>query len=1159
MTGRSYYKTFSEKLSGLRNLELTVLISTNLLRFILFLGCLFLVFSIIESIFWLPTGYRISLFTFLLLSGAVLLIYCGKDPFKAVLKKDPRLSFESLAKKIGNTYPEIKDKLLNAMQVFSQMSSDNKFYSPVLITETMNKIGESFISYDFNKSTNLQSLKKHSAYFLLFSVLSISLLFTSSDSLNSAVSRIFQPTRHFNPPAAFSFFVDPGNVEIIRGGPLNINVDVSGEVPENLFLFIQRKSSAVFDEFLLEKNESGNFTFVHESVKESFIYFVRGRENRGILPGRDIDSDVFSVNVILRPMVRKLKIHLDYPEYSGMEDRYLEDNIGDITALKGTKVRLEVNLNKSVEEASVGFSTGEIISFQTNNMRAETNFTLISDLSYRISLKDDEGIENIDPIEYKVSVIEDSYPFIQFILPGGNTDLTEDRNVLLGMKLSDDFGLSRLKFGYKIIDKLQIDQIPENEEQKNIMQQTAEFNFRDLILENKYGAVQDFFFFWDLSKLQLFPEDRILYYAELYDNDRISGPKKTSSELYTLRLPSIEELFNYAEEKQQQQEDLLEDVLEESKKLKENLQEIANEFLRADKLEWEQQKKAEDAIQKQEDIQERMEDIKKEIEDLIRKFEDNDLLSAEILDKYSELQELLKEVYSPEIKSALEQFKKSMDTSGNMTQNRRDLENFRQEQDDYLEQIDRSLQLFKKLQLEQIMDEIVTKSENITETQKTINKELDSLNTKKTGDPLEKEFEKEKLVRKENDLSGSMENLEDTIKKLIEKMLEFPEISTEDLNQAKEKVEAGNLPEKMKQMSREIFMDELKRSIDSGKVLEQLLEEIEQELKESKENLSQEQKQNILDDILKAAYDLLKLSEKQELLKNESQSLTINSDKFTSIADEQSFILSGMMKVMSDFVKITEETFLIPAELAASLGATTNSMSNSIKMLEERNKAGTIQHQDVSLKGINESAGLLLMALQNVQQSGSGMGYEEFMEQMEELSEQQEQLNQDTQDIKGDPNSAGQQSLMDRLAQQQEMIRRALEDLKNEMQNRQSLEERLSQMGQEMEDVVKDMKENQITDRTLDLQERILTRMLDTQRSIHRRDFSRKRISERPELYETLDPGSLPADLGESIKFLEEEFIKALKEGYSRDFEKIIRKYFENLNKKNSSKVIKKN
>ena len=50
--------------------------------------------------------------------------------------------------------------------------------------------------------------------------------------------------------------------------------------------------------------------------------------------------------------------------------------------------------------------------------------------------------------------------------------------------------------------------------------------------------------------------------------------------------------------------------------------------------------------------------------------------------------------------------------------------------------------------------------------------------------------------------------------------------------------------------------------------------------------------------------------------------------------------------------------------------------------------------------------------------------------------------------------------------------------------------------------------------------------------------------------YLAIDPGQLPANLGERENRLREDLLRAKKEGYSRDYLELIRKYFEALSKR---------
>ena len=71
--------------------------------------------------------------------------------------------------------------------------------------------------------------------------------------------------------------------------------------------------------------------------------------------------------------------------------------------------------------------------------------------------------------------------------------------------------------------------------------------------------------------------------------------------------------------------------------------------------------------------------------------------------------------------------------------------------------------------------------------------------------------------------------------------------------------------------------------------------------------------------------------------------------------------------------------------------------------------------------------------------------------------------------------------------------------------------------------------------------------MLDAQTAMRERGKSRKRQARTAENVPYKGPGSLPADLGEADNPLRRHMRDALKEGYSAEYQALIRQYFENL------------
>jgi len=106
----------------------------------------------------------------------------------------------------------------------------------------------------------------------------------------------------------------------------------------------------------------------------------------------------------------------------------------------------------------------------------------------------------------------------------------------------------------------------------------------------------------------------------------------------------------------------------------------------------------------------------------------------------------------------------------------------------------------------------------------------------------------------------------------------------------------------------------------------------------------------------------------------------------------------------------------------------------------------------------------------------------------------------------------------------------------------------LGKIGQEMEEVAKAMRQSKPRRDLMEKQERILSRLLDAQRSANQRDFSKKRTSKTGEDQSFwTGPNGLPADLGEARNVIYEELLYSLKQSYSREDQALIRAYFEAL------------
>ena len=109
----------------------------------------------------------------------------------------------------------------------------------------------------------------------------------------------------------------------------------------------------------------------------------------------------------------------------------------------------------------------------------------------------------------------------------------------------------------------------------------------------------------------------------------------------------------------------------------------------------------------------------------------------------------------------------------------------------------------------------------------------------------------------------------------------------------------------------------------------------------------------------------------------------------------------------------------------------------------------------------------------------------------------------------------------------------------------------LNQIAQKMEEVVKNMSSNQLDEKTVQEQEHILSRLLDAQRSVNERDYENKRKSEAGKDVVRQSPADLNLNSQNTKNKIRDELNKAVQEGYTKDYEDLIRKYYEALQKEN--------
>lgn len=280
-----------------------------------------------------------------------------------------------------------------------------------------------------------------------------------------------------------------------------------------------------------------------------------------------------------------------------------------------------------------------------------------------------------------------------------------------------------------------------------------------------------------------------------------------------------------------------------------------------------------------------------------------------------------------------------------------------------------------------------------------------------------------------------------------------------------------------------------------------------------------------------------------------TQRMDRNSPGMNEAADQQQNLLSGLQRVANELMEASQQTFFVTPEIGKALGKSMGGMQSSLDNLEARNSGKSGQNQGKAMSGLNEAVSELRKSMQQMSGASSGIGFQEMMQRLMGMSGKQQGLNKQTSQLGQKPGalSMQQQAAMARLAAEQEALRKSLQQLMKEAGNRSDILGDLGKVGKDMEDVVKELQKKNVNRNTIQRQKRILSRLLDAQRSMHDRDYSKKRKAETGNQYHALSPQALPAKVLTKRDRLKNELLKAMKEGYSKDYRELIRKYFEAL------------
>jgi hypothetical protein len=1024
------------------------------------------------------------------------------------------------AREVGRAIPRLNDRLVNTLQLFAD-GDTRRLYSGELIDASFADLRADCEGIDFTSTVDGAGSRRMGRFLLVCTLSSVLLFALLPTAFFGAADRLFHFSEAYALPPLFRFVVEPGSRELIKGETVPVLVRVLGETPGEITIAFRRRGDLYYEERVLRADDAGRFRHQFASVTETMEYYVHARGVRG---------DDYTLTVMDRPLIRTLRLTVFPPAYSRLPERQQDDNAGDVAALRGARIRFDIESNKALGAGQISLSDSAVLPLAVTGKSAHGTLVLMKERSYHIDLRDSAGTGSVDPVEYSLTIIPDAFPTVTLLAPAEDLDLTDTTAVDLLAKIADDYGFSSVRLGYKLV-------------QSKYEKPAQEFTYVPLPVPPSGTAVALIPYRWSIAGLRLVPEDIVSYFVEVFDNDIISGPKSAMSEIYSLRLPSMDEVFAQADKSHEASIEGMQDALRQAKEARREMEELTQSLRTdADKMEWQDRQKADELLKKYDEVRSKMDSVKTAVDRMAADLAKNRVLSKETLEKYQELQQMMAQMSSPEFAGAMKQLQQAMQQLSPDAL-RQAMQQFSMTEETFRNSIERTLSLLRRIQIEQKVDEAVRRTEQMIKQQESLRE-----NTEKAHDGDQASMEQ--LEREQKEVQEHLDALKAQMEDLKKKMEEFPaEMPLGELENARQEMSRDSLDQRMEEVSRAMREMQPQQASRGQKQALSSMAKLGDHLQKMQQEMRQNQQRQILNAMRRSMRDLLDLSRREETLKNESESLEPNSRRFRDNEEAQMDVMRDLGMVADQLAALSQKTFGVTPEMGKSIGDALRNMNDAMRSLGQRNRAAASQQQTDAMGSLNEAAQRVGDSMNAMQQGGGqGMGMAGLMRRLGQLSLQQGGINNASRNLGA--MTPAQAAEMSRLAGEQGMVRKSLEQLAREAAAAGDLKKLmgdLNQAAREMMEVQTDLTTGNFNPESARKEDRILSRLLDAQRSTRERDYEKKRTSSAGNDIVRESPASIDLTTIEGRNRLRRDMQKALREGYAREYEDLIKRYFEIL------------
>ena len=1014
----------------------------------------YLLLNGLEYFSWFPPKGRFVLFLFLLAGSAFVLVYHFLIPLVNLIRFRKKMSVEQASVMIGRFFPEIKDKLLNTIQLSNQMAAEG---DNALLAATIEQRSARLSPIRFSDAVDLRgNLKYLGIFFGLLLLLILLMVFLPSFAVQPT-QRIVNYEQQFEKPLPYQVEILQDNIETTQGKEVKFNIRVTGDrIPDAFYV------KSELGQQLMTKGSANDFSYTFKNLFNDLTFNVIGGE---------YTSRPLHITVRPNPTLLSYRCELRYPAYIHRINETLE-----------AKTRLIVPQGTQL---TFSFTTRD--TEQMNVSRDSLNSTLTAKddiFEYQFvaaqSTKFEVQVENswnrtIEPLPFSVDVLPDAYPDIR--VESFDEQLSTD--VYFSGLVTDDYGFSKLTFNCKVKEPIE----------KNIV--------KTVPLDLKQTR-SSFFYQFNMDSLGIMPGQNMEVYFEVWDNDGFHGPKSKRSETFTYYKPCEAALDSVAN---QQSEDIMERLQEKSQeanKLQDEIEKMLQDLIQKKDLDWSDKEKMKELMEKQQQIQDEWNKLQQEQEKLADFMKENEIANEDLLKKQEQINKLFEEVIPEELQKMMEQIDKLLEEMPReqMQQTMQDIKKNNQKMQELL---DRNLALLEQLKMEKDLNDLANKLDKLGE-------ELQKQEAENQQKEAGEETDQKSAEEAKEEFDKMMEELDELLEKNQELQDPFDMQKDEEMQESIDQDLQDAMQQEQNQQNGQQQQSQQKKQ-DAGQKMQQMAQNMMMQMQmQGMQQMAEDAHlvRILLENVVHASHE-------QEALMNEIGSIRSDDPSLVEKIIHQKEVADNFNMVRDSLRSMAKRQPMIQNFIFEELHTIENQTENAMKQLNDLKLSQAFRHQQTAMMSMNNLALMLAESLENMENSMESMGMpmqscqskpgkqgQQSMNNMQQLqqqlSEQLKQMQQKMEQGQQTPNSMSEEFA--RMAAEQEMLRQGMQQMLNDMkENGQVGDDGLNEIIKDMEKLEEELVNKKINKKMVERSQRIESRMLESQKAQEKREQEEKRES----------------------------------------------------------------